>query len=85
MKMTQFSVCSKHIICLHCYRERSKCSPLALHTLSDRPSDAAAVLHVYDGMVWHCPSISRQRIFRTWTAFSDYTEPELLCSTVFHF
>jgi len=30
----QFSVCSKHIICLHCYHERSKCSPLAVtHTV----------------------------------------------------
>ena len=24
------SVCRKHIICLRCYRERSRCSPLAL-------------------------------------------------------
>jgi len=29
-KKEQFSICSKHIICLHCHYERSKCSPLGL-------------------------------------------------------
>jgi len=26
----QFSFCSKHIICLYCSQQRSKCLPLAL-------------------------------------------------------
>ena len=30
LRRKQFSSCSKHIICLHCYCERSKCSPLVL-------------------------------------------------------
>jgi len=30
LRLKLFSVCSKHIICLHCYYEHSKCSPLAL-------------------------------------------------------
>ena len=30
LRRKQFSICSKHIICLHCYYECSECSPLAL-------------------------------------------------------
>ena len=30
LKREQYSVISKHIVCLHCYCERLKCSPLPL-------------------------------------------------------
>ena len=43
LRRKQFSVCSKHIVCSHCYYAYSKCSPLAEHTLSD--GDSIAALH----------------------------------------
>jgi len=30
IKWKQFSICSKHIVCLDCYHKRGECSPLAV-------------------------------------------------------
>jgi len=33
LRQKQFPLCYKHIICLQCYYERLKCSPLVLHAV----------------------------------------------------
>jgi len=57
-KQCSLSLCNKHITCLHCYYDCSKCSPLAL-TQCCYDGDTTAEMHMHDYMVWRHP-VSKQ-------------------------
>ena len=62
IKMKTSSLCSKHIMCSHCYHEHSKCPPLAL-TLTLWDGDADAMLYCT------CMMADPQPIFFLYSAY----------------